>query len=330
MTTINISLKDLLNVASATTIKFTLVGAVFTVNGAVIKPNSIKTVTTASDGTATVSLSTGNYLVQVGSVKWTIGVTGTGTADLIDLVDIRTPTPIQRGVPAGGDNGQVLGKNSDNDYDTQWLDVVLTENNFTTALKNAYDSVVTWISTNGANILNHVANLTNPHGVTKSQVGLGSVDNTSDLGKPVSTATQTALDLKASILGTQTLQDKTLARSDNTSATGIYGGSGDLNGAYLNVTGKDYNTFPGKGSAEFIVGQDTGAHGVRSVFKIVSQDYAGGFTDRLTVIGSTGAVNIPGTLTAGNLSNTNTGDNAPNTLYSGLANDSIINSLIFG
>ena len=34
----------------------------------------------------------------------------------------------------------------------------------------------------------------NPHGVTKSDVGLGSVDNTADLDKPISTATQTALD----------------------------------------------------------------------------------------------------------------------------------------
>jgi uncharacterized protein (TIGR02145 family) len=33
-------------------------------------------------------------------------------------------------------------------------------------------------------------------GVTKSMVGLGNVDNTTDAGKPVSTATQTALDLK--------------------------------------------------------------------------------------------------------------------------------------
>ena len=33
-------------------------------------------------------------------------------------------------------------------------------------------------------------------GVTKAHVGLGSVDNTSDLAKPISTATQTALDLK--------------------------------------------------------------------------------------------------------------------------------------
>lgn len=46
---------------------------------------------------------------------------------------------------------------------------------------------------------NHVADLANPHVVTKAQVGLGSADNTSDLNKPISTATQAALDAKASI-----------------------------------------------------------------------------------------------------------------------------------
>lgn len=34
-------------------------------------------------------------------------------------------------------------------------------------------------------------------GITKSMVGLGNVDNTADTSKPISTATQTALDLKA-------------------------------------------------------------------------------------------------------------------------------------
>lgn len=36
-------------------------------------------------------------------------------------------------------------------------------------------------------------------GITKSMVGLGNVDNTSDANKPVSTATQTALDLKSNL-----------------------------------------------------------------------------------------------------------------------------------
>ena len=44
------------------------------------------------------------------------------------------------------------------------------------------------------NLINHIANKSNPHGVTKSQVGLGNVDNTSDTDKPISTATQAALD----------------------------------------------------------------------------------------------------------------------------------------
>ena len=43
----------------------------------------------------------------------------------------------------------------------------------------------------------HKASTANPHGVTKAQVGLGNVDNTSDANKPVSTAMQTALNLKA-------------------------------------------------------------------------------------------------------------------------------------
>lgn len=40
----------------------------------------------------------------------------------------------------------------------------------------------------------HTSLTGNPHQVTKSQVGLGNVDNTSDLNKPISTATQAALD----------------------------------------------------------------------------------------------------------------------------------------
>lgn len=44
----------------------------------------------------------------------------------------------------------------------------------------------------------HTSDKDNPHGVTKTQVGLGNVDNTSDANKPVSTAMQTELDKKAS------------------------------------------------------------------------------------------------------------------------------------
>ena len=40
----------------------------------------------------------------------------------------------------------------------------------------------------------HTTNTSNPHNVTASQIGLGNVDNTSDVDKPISTAQQEALD----------------------------------------------------------------------------------------------------------------------------------------
>lgn len=48
-----------------------------------------------------------------------------------------------------------------------------------------------------ANHETHTAATGNPHGTTKTDLGLGNVDNTSDLNKPISTATQTALNAKA-------------------------------------------------------------------------------------------------------------------------------------
>lgn len=43
-------------------------------------------------------------------------------------------------------------------------------------------------------LISHLADKNNPHGVTKTDVGLGDVDNTSDANKPVSTLTQSAID----------------------------------------------------------------------------------------------------------------------------------------
>lgn len=65
-----------------------------------------------------------------------------------------------------------------------------------------------------AKVDSHIANKSNPHGVTKAQVGLGNVNNTSDADKPVSTAQATAIaDAKAAGTLAQTnltthLQDK--------------------------------------------------------------------------------------------------------------------------
>ena len=48
------------------------------------------------------------------------------------------------------------------------------------------------------NLETHINNKSNPHEVTKAQVGLSEVDNTSDANKPISNATQTALNGKFS------------------------------------------------------------------------------------------------------------------------------------
>lgn len=51
----------------------------------------------------------------------------------------------------------------------------------------------------GNTLTAHINNHSNPHVVTAAQVGLGNVNNTSDVNKPVSTAQQTALNAKASL-----------------------------------------------------------------------------------------------------------------------------------
>jgi len=49
---------------------------------------------------------------------------------------------------------------------------------FTTALKLSYDAASNWFSTNGSNVISHLASGNNPHNVTKAQVGLSNVPNT--------------------------------------------------------------------------------------------------------------------------------------------------------
>jgi hypothetical protein len=69
-----------------------------------------------------------------------------------------------------------------------------------------------------------------PTGITKSDVGLANVDNTTDANKPVSTATQTALDLKAplaspALTGTPTAPTATAGTNTTQVATTAFVGS---------------------------------------------------------------------------------------------------------
>jgi len=126
--------------------------------------------------------------IVVTETSFTIELTGQGAQGIAG-----------QGVPMGGTAGQVLTKIDGVDYNTQWEtpDTVITDH---TLLSN--------IGTNThAQIDSHIASTSNPHPVTKSQVGLGNVDNTSDLNKPISTATQTALNNKSDLGHTHPLSD---------------------------------------------------------------------------------------------------------------------------
>lgn len=74
----------------------------------------------------------------------------------------------------------------------------VTELNYVDGVTSAIQPQIT---TNTSNLAAHTGNTSNPHGVTKAQVGLGSVDNTADAAKPVSTAQAAADALKANLTG---------------------------------------------------------------------------------------------------------------------------------
>lgn len=125
------------------------------------------------------------------------------------------PTPdSQNYVKSGGVYGAVSGVQSDLDthkanYDNPHhvtkaqvslgdvvnapMDNAPTENstNYVTS-----GGVYSALGTVQGDIDTHEARTDNPHSVTKAQVGLGNVDNTSDANKPVSAAQQAALDTK--------------------------------------------------------------------------------------------------------------------------------------
>lgn len=93
-------------------------------------------------------------------------------------------------------------------------------NSLRTELKTYIDEAVGNTDTNltalETKVNNHIANKSNPHGVTKSQVGLGNASNTSDANKPVSTAQAAAIaDAKAAGTAAQTSINNHAGRKDN-------------------------------------------------------------------------------------------------------------------
>lgn len=75
--------------------------------------------------------------------------------------------------------------------------------------------------------------------IDKTTVGLGSVDNTADLSKPISTATQNALNAKVSLTGAETITNKVAITSKAITTGGD--GTGAGTGGYLDLVGQTDN-----------------------------------------------------------------------------------------
>jgi hypothetical protein len=96
----------------------------------------------------------------------------------------------------------------------------------------------------------HTGNTSNPHVVTKAQIGLGNADNTSDANKPISAATQTALDAKADLVAGKVQSAQLPAFVDDVIEAANFAalpGTGETGKIY--VTLDDNKTFRWSGSA---------------------------------------------------------------------------------
>ena len=141
-------------------------------------------------------------------------------------------------------------------------------------------SQVTGLSTTLAEKVNnsvfttHTSNTDNPHSVTKEQIGLGNVDNTSDINKPISTATQSALDLKQNSTDNNLdTTDKTIVGAINEifpKATGVgkidpnSGGTGEIFNDYVNNKAKGGNSHA-EGSNTTASGSSSHAEGLNTL-----------------------------------------------------------------
>jgi hypothetical protein len=110
-------------------------------------------------------------------------------------------------------------------------------------------------------------------GISKSMVGLGNVDNTTDANKPVSTATQTALELKLN------LSDPAVDYYITNSGSGSYTVNGVANGLISFDKGKKYKIYVNASGHPFWIQTVSGAYSSGDV-------YSTGITGNGTQVGS--------------------------------------------
>lgn len=144
------------------------------------------------------------------------GKTYEGATDLIR--DILAATKTTAGVMTAADktnlDNTVQGLANEITNRTNAINALRTE--LKTYIDNQISDTGSDVTALETKVNNHIANKSNPHGVTKSQVGLGNASNTSDSNKPVSTAQAAAIaDAKAAGTAAQTSINNHAGRKDN-------------------------------------------------------------------------------------------------------------------
>lgn len=144
------------------------------------------------------------------------GKTYEGATDLIR--DILAATKTTAGVMTAADktnlDNTVQGLANEITNRTNAINALRTE--LKTYIDNQISDTGSDVTALETKVNNHIANKSNPHGVTKSQVGLGNASNTSDVNKPVSTAQAAAIaDAKAAGTAAQTSINNHAGRKDN-------------------------------------------------------------------------------------------------------------------
>lgn len=113
--------------------------------------------------------------------------------------------------------GTTFSSITGNPYDNSALAEALNQKADNSTVEALSETVDSNYNTLDSKIDTHIVDKTNPHEVTKAQIGLGNVDNTSDLNKPISTATQTALNGKQN-----TISDLSTIRSNASNGQSAY------------------------------------------------------------------------------------------------------------
>lgn len=124
----------------------------------------------------------------------------------------------------------------------------------------------------------HAANKSNPHAVTKAQVGLGNCDNTSDVNKPVSTAQATAIaDAKAAGTTAQTnltshINNKSNPHSVTLAQLGVTATAAELN--YMDGVTSNVQTQLNNKMSDFTIEIYNGTSGNPKPVRFASFNYS--------------------------------------------------------